>query len=48
MTQEVKGRIWGETSGRDEVKELRSGAVGRMIYEDTGIAKNMARVNERG
>lgn len=48
MTQEVKGRIWGETSGRDKVKELRSGAARRMIYVDTGVAKNMARVNERG
>ena len=44
----MKGRIWGETNGRDEVKELRSGAARRMIYEDTGVTKNTARVNERG
>lgn len=31
-----------------KLKGLRSRAAGRMIYEDTGVAKNMARVNERG
>ena len=31
-----------------KLKELRSRAAEIMVYEDTGVAKNMARVNERG
>lgn len=44
LAQAVRGVIEIKTSG-GEVKELRDQHTVRLIYENIGIAKNMARVN---